>query len=164
MSALHNRTSVAYDLSLFDTSKRKEQATPEKKPELKIATSSVAKAGKPIAVVLAGAVFLTVFIMFLYSKATLSEVNVRINEQTTALQNAQVINEALSNQLNGSVSLENVEQYAENELGMTKISASQERYVEMNTGTMTETAKSDDGNVFVAIQNWFNGILEYLGF
>ena len=34
MTTPHNRTSAAYDLSLFDTSaKRKEHNTPEKKPE-----------------------------------------------------------------------------------------------------------------------------------
>ena len=30
MTTPHNRTSTAYDMSLFDTSKRKEQQTPEK--------------------------------------------------------------------------------------------------------------------------------------
>lgn len=164
MTTPHNRTSTAYDMSLFDTSKRKEQQIPEKKPELKIAASSVAKAGKPVVVAVIAAVFLAVFVMFLYSKATLSEVNLRISNATQALQSAQNINTALNNQLSGSVSLDNVEQYAVNELGMQKISSAQEKYVEMNTGTMTETAKSDDDNVFVGIQNWFNGILEYLGF
>lgn len=164
MTTPHNRTSTAYDMSLFDTAKRKEQQTPEKKPELKVATSSVAKTGKPVVVAVIGAVFLAVFIMFLYSKATLSEVNLKISNETQALSDAQSINTALSNQLSGSVSLENVEQYAVSELGMQKVSASQERYVEMNTGTMTETAKSNDDNIFVVIQDWFNGILEYLGF
>lgn len=165
MTTPHNRTSVAYDLSLFDTSaKRKEQQTPEKKPELRVATSSVAKAGKPVALVIIAAVTLTVFIMFLYSKATLSEINLRISNETQTLQSVQNINTALSNQLSGSVSLDNVEQYAVNELGMQKINTSQERYVEMNTGTMTETAEKNGDNIFVDIQDWFNGILEYLGF
>lgn len=164
MTTPHNRTSTAYDMSLFDTAKRKEQQTPEKKPELKVATSSVAKTGKPVVVAVIGAVFLAVFIMFLYSKATLSEVNLKISNETQALSDAQSINTALSNQLSGSVSLENVEQYAVSKLGMQKVSASQERYVEMNTGTMTETAKNNDDNIFVVIQDWFNGILEYLGF
>ena len=145
-------------------SKRKEQQTPEKKPELKVATSSVAKSGRPVAVAVIGAVFLAVFVMFLYSKAALSEVNLKISNETQALSDAQSINTALSNQLSGSVSLENVEQYAVSELGMQKVSASQERYVEMNTGNMTETAKNDNDNIFVTVQDWFNGILEYLGF
>ena len=127
MTTPHNRTSTAYDMSLFDTAKRKEQQTPEKKPELKVATSSVAKTGKPVVVAVIGAVFLAVFIMFLYSKATLSEVNLKISNETQALSDAQSINTALSNQLSGSVSLENVEQYAVSELGMQKVSASQER-------------------------------------
>lgn len=164
MTTPHNRTSTAYDMSLLDTSKRKEQQIPEKKPELKVATSSVAKSGRPVAVAVIGAVFLAVFVMFLYSKAALSEVNLKISNETQALSDAQSINTALSNQLSGSVSLENVEQYAVSELGMQKVSASQERYVEMNTGNMTETAKNDNGNIFVAVQDWFNGILEYLGF
>ncbi|MFR4023940.1 MAG: hypothetical protein ACLTZI_13870 [[Eubacterium] siraeum] len=151
-------------MSLFDTSKEKEQQTPEKKPELKVATSSVAKSGRPVAVAVIGAVFLAVFVMFLYSKAALSEVNLKISNETQALSDAQSINTALSNQLSGSVSLENVEQYAVSELGMQKVSASQERYVEMNTGNMTETAKNDNDNIFVTVQDWFNGILEYLGF
>ena len=151
-------------MSLFDTSKRKEQQTPKKKPELKVATSSVAKSGRPVAVAVIGAVFLAVFVMFLYSKAALSEVNLKISNETQALSDAQSINTALSNQLSGSVSLENVEQYAVSELGMQKVSASQERYVEMNTGNMTETAKNDNDNIFVTVQDWFNGILEYLGF
>lgn len=164
MTTPHNRTSTAYDMCLFDTSKRKEQQTPEKKPELKVATSSVAKSGRPVAVAVIGAVFLAVFVMFLYSKAALSEVNLKISNETQALSDAQSINTALSNQLSGSVSLENVEQYAVSELGMQKVSASQERYVEMNTGNMTETAKNDNDNIFVTVQDWFNGILEYLGF
>ena len=164
MTTPQNRTSTAYDMYLLETSKRKEQQIPEKKPELKVATSSVAKSGRPVAVAVIGAVFLAVFVMFLYSKAALSEVNLKISNETQALSDAQSINTALSNQLSGSVSLENVEQYAVSELGMQKVSASQERYVEMNTGNMTETAKNDNGNIFVAVQDWFNGILEYLGF
>lgn len=144
--------------------KEKNIILPKKKPELKVATSSVAKAGKPVALVVIAAVTLTVFIMFLYSKATLSEVNLRISNETQALQSAQNINTALNNQLSGSVSLDNVEQYAVSKLGMQKINASQERYVEMNTGTMTESAEKNSDNIFVDIQNWFNGILEYLGF
>ena len=165
MTVPHNRTSTAYDLSLFDTSARKkEEPRAEKAPELKVATSSAAKAGRPVVLAVIAAVFLTVFVLFLYSKATLSELNLRIANETEALRSAQSINTALNNQLSGSVSLDNVEQYAVNNLGMQKINASQEKYVEMNTGTMTEKAGDENGNIFVGIMDWFNGILEYLGF
>ena len=165
MTVPHNRTSTAYDLSLFDTSARKkEEPRAEKAPELKVATSSAAKAGRPVVLAVIAAVFLTSFVLLLYSKATLSELNLRIANETEVLRSAQSINTALNNQLSGSVSLDNVEQYAVNNLGMQKINASQEKYVEMNTGTMTEKAGDENGNIFVGIRDWFNGILEYLGF
>ena len=164
MQVPHNKTSAAYDLSLFDTAQRKEQPQKAEKPELKMVESSAAKAGKPVALVLIAGLFLAVFIMFLYSKATLSELNLKINSETQALENAQSINTALTAQLSGSVSIENVEQYAQEELGMQKINSAQERYVEMNTGTMTETASDTEENIFVVIQNWFGDVLEYLGF
>ncbi len=164
MQVPHNKTSAAYDLALFDTAQRKEQPQKAEKPELKMVESSAAKAGKPVALVLIAGLFLAVFIMFLYSKATLSELNLKINSETQALENAQSINTALTAQLSGSVSIENVEQYAQEELGMQKINSAQERYVEMNTGTMTETASDTEENIFVVIQNWFGDVLEYLGF
>lgn len=151
-------------MSLFDTSVRKEQPKEQKAPELKMVTVSAAKVGKPVVIILIAAVFLAVFTMFLYSKAMLSELNLRISNQTQALQEAQSINTALNAQLQGSVSLDNVEQYAQNELGMQKVNASQEKYVEMNTGTMTEAAEQEEENIFVSIQNRFTDIMEYLGF
>ena len=52
--------------------------------------------------------------------AVLIEVNLKISNETQALSDAQSINTALSNQLSGSVSLENVEQYAVSELGIPR--------------------------------------------
>ena len=89
MQVPHNKTSAAYDLALFDTAQRKEQPQKAEKPELKMVESSAAKAGKPVALVLIAGLFLAVFIMFLYSKATLSELNLKINSETQALENAQ---------------------------------------------------------------------------
>ncbi len=168
MPTPYNKTSTAYDLSLFDTAQRKErkpEPKPEEyKPELKMVQTSAAKVGRPIAVILTAGLFLAVFIMFLYSKAQLSEVNLKVSEETAAYESAQMLNGQLKSELNGSVSIDNVEEYALKELGMQKVNASQERYAEMNIGVMTETAESEDENIFVSIFNWFGGVLEYLGF
>ncbi|MCH5324532.1 MAG: hypothetical protein J1E39_04890 [Eubacterium sp.] len=168
MPTPYNRTSVAYDLSLFDTAQRKERKTEQPveqpKPELKIAQASAAKVGRPLAVILIAGLFLAVFTMFLYSKAQLSEINLKIAEETNAYESAQMLNGQLQNELNGSVSIDNVEDYALNKMGMQKVNASQERYIEMSTGALTETAKAEDENIFVSIFNWFGDVLEYLGF
>lgn len=171
MATPYNRTSTAYDLSLFDTAQRKEHKTEQQirqtekpRPELKIAQASASKVGRPMVVILIAGLFLAVFTMFLYSKAQLSEINLKIAEETAEYESAQVLNGQLQNELNGLVSIDNVEDYALNQLGMQKINSSQERYIEMNTGVLTETAKTEDENIFVSIFNWFGDVLEYLGF
>ncbi len=164
----YTRQSTAYDFSLFDTAQRKErpqkQEEEQPKPELKMVQASAAKAGRPIAVIFIAALFLAVFIMFLYSKAQLSEINLKVSEESAAYEQAQILNTQLQNELNGSVSIDNVEEYAVKQLGMQKVNNSQEKYVEMNTGAMTETAKEDDKNIFEVIFDWCSDALEYLGF
>lgn len=164
MQNTYNKTSAAYDFALFETSPEKELPEKKEQAELKIVQASVSKTGKPVLIWVSAVFVFILFFMFIYSKAMLSEVNLRISNETQALQEAQSVNNALSAQLSGSVSLDNVEEYAQKELGMQKINAAQEKYIEMNTGTMTETAKTENENIFVGISNWFNGILEYLGF
>ena len=56
-----------------------------------------------------------------------------------------------------------VEEYAEDVLGLQKTQKSQIKYIRMNTESMTEVAE-EGTNVFVSIKDWFDGILEYLGF
>ncbi len=165
----YNKASTAYDLSLFDTALRKEKKADQPqedkpKPELKIVEASASKMGRPIAVILTAGLFLAVFIMFLYSKAQLSEINLKVSEETAAYESAQMLNGQLQNELNGSVSIDKVEDHAVKEMGMQKVTASQEKYMEMNTGEMTETAAEEEDNIFVAIFNWFGDVLEYLGF
>lgn len=155
---------MAYNFAMFETSPKKEQPKQQAAPEIKVAKASASKSGKPVMLVLVSAFVLAVFMLFVYNKAQLSELNLRIANETEALSQAQTINTALTAQLDRTVTLDNVEEYAQKELGMQKVNSAQEKYVEMNTGTMTEAAVNEDGNIFVSIQNWFDGVLEYLGF
>ncbi len=161
----YNRESTAYDFSLFDTSVRKSQPVeePKKAPEVEVVSLSAAKRGNPALIIAVSLVFAAIVMMFMYSKATLSEVSLNVGLKTDELAKVQMINDELSAQLGNSVTLESVEDFAENELGMQKALSSQEQYVEMNTGAMTENTADDSGDIFVGIQNWVNDILEYLG-
>lgn len=160
----------AYRFDLFETSPRKEQeqVRPEQEvkvtPELKVAVTSPAKSGKPIIIGIIFALVFAVFFMYIYSMGKMNEVNERINAANAQLEEAQAINQTLQTQLAGSVSLDNVEKYAEQELGMQKINPSQEKYVEMQFGSMSECAEDDSGDIFVTIRNWFDSVLVYLGF
>lgn len=160
-----NKTSAAYNFAMFETSpKKQQQQQTAKAPVMRVSRSSPAKSGRPFAVAIFCALTLAVMMMFIYNKAQISEINLRINSETAALEQAQSVNTELVAQLSGSVTLDTVEQYAASELKMQKINSSQEKYVEMSTGTMTEAAENDDDNILAAIQRWFDGIGEYLGF
>lgn len=161
MQLPNTSSSTAYDFSLFETVEKQQKKTVE---PIKLAPVSVAKTGVPLKVILMIAMVLGVCLMFLYSKVVLSELTTKISEETTALQSALSINSALQSELDAEVATKNVEDYAINELGLQKVLSTQEEYVNVNLGDMTEVAQKDDGNLFVAVKDWFEGILEYLGF
>ena len=164
MENLYNKTSTAYDFSLFDTSLRKPQVKTEEKPELEVVTVSASKKGKPVKIAVVAALFGILLMAFILCKAAISEANLNISLRQNVLQETQAINAGLVAELNGSVSLDQVEQYAVNELGMQKVVHAQEKYVEMDTGAMTENAEETNNNIFISISNWFNDVVEYLGF
>ncbi len=164
MENSYNRTSTAYDFSLFDTSLRKPQVKTEEKPELQVVTVSAAKKGRPVAIAVVAALFGILLMAFIFCKAAVSEANLNVSLRQNVLEETKAMNAALSAELNGSVSLEQVEQYAKDELGMQKVVNAQEKYVEMDTGALIETKKDTDDNIFVGISKWFRGVAEYLGF
>lgn len=164
MENSYNRTSTAYDFSLFDTSLRKPQAKTENKPELEVVSVSAAKKGRPVVVAVVAAMFGVLLMAFILCKAAVSEVNLNVSLRQNVLNETKAINSALVAELNGSVSLDQVEQYAKNELGMQKVVHAQEKYVEMDTGAMAENAASDNGGLISGISNWFRDVVEYLGF
>lgn len=164
MENSYNRTSTAYDFSLFDTSLRKPQVKTEEKPELQVVTVSAAKKGRPVVIAVVAALFGILLMAFVLCKAAVSEANLNVSIRQNVLEETKAINAALNAELNESVSLDQVEQYAKNELGMQKIAHAQEKYVEMDTGAMTENAEDTSGNIFLGISNWFQDVVEYLGF
>lgn len=161
-----NKTSSAYNFAMFEASPQKQEPkkVEVKAPELKVAKASAVKNGKPLVIVLMCSLVLAVFMMYIYNRAQVSEINLRISQEAQALEDAQTINTALNAQLSGSVTLDNVEQVAQQELKMQKVNASQEKYIEMSTGTLTEAAQDNENDIFATIQRWFQSITEYLGF
>lgn len=163
MKEAYNRTSAAYDLALFDTTLRRPKEETTKAPELEVVTVSAAKKGNPVAIIIVAAMFTILFMAFIICKAALSEVNLNVSLRQNVLDETKATNTAITAELNGSVSLEQVEQYAVDELGMQKVVHAQEQYVEMDTGAMTEKTEDNDGGFLFGIGEWINGIVEYLG-
>ena len=86
-----------------------------------------------------------------------------ISETKNAIEQTERENIRLQSVLDGMYTLDNVEKMASEQLGLQKTQSSQITYITLNTEDMTEVAK-EDSNIFISITNWFNNILEFLGF
>ncbi len=60
----------------------------------------------------------------------------------------------------GKTSNKNIQEYAENVLGMQKINPSQVEYVRIQTEDVVEIPAEED-NLFVKVKNWFRSVVEY---
>ena len=157
-------SNVAYDLSRFDT-EYQAQIKPKKEsaPEIKVHEKAAARNGNWFKMLIVTACATFFAIALLISKATISELATKINEQEAQLAYAQSENVRLQANLDNMVTLNKVDQSAVNELGLQKTQKTQVRYIEGSTETLSEVAEVEN-NFFVSINEWFNGILEYLGF
>lgn len=161
---------LAYDLSLFETDeeleKKKREREKQRKERASIAMNAKKSVGRNGNVVMAIAAALFVAITafaLLYSKVQISEYTAAISETKNDIELAERENVRLKAELDSMYTLDNVEKIASEDLGLQKTQSSQISFITLNTEDMTEVAETDS-NVFVSIQNWFNSILEYLGF
>ena len=163
----NDNSNLAYDLSLFDVDEeleRKKAKKREEKAAIKMTDKkAVSRNGNVFAALVAVSCAAIVAFSILYSKVQLSDYTSMISETKTQLEQAERENLRLNAELDSMVTLDNVEQIASEELGLQKTENSQISFVSLNTEEMTEVAE-EDSNTFISIRNWFNEILEYLGF
>ena len=166
----NDNSNLAYDLSLFETDeelerkKRERQKQREEKAAIGITQKkSIGRNGSTVAAFAAAASAAILAFGVLYSKVQISEYTAMISDTKNEIELAERENVRLNAQLDSMYTLDNVEKIASQDLGLQKTQSSQITFITLNTEDMTEVAKPDD-NIFVSIQNWFNGILEYLGF
>ena len=166
----NDNTNLAYDLSLFDTDeeteRRRKQREEKKKESAKIKLSekkSIGRNGSAVAALAAVSFVAVIAFALLYSKVQISDYTSMISETKNAIEQTERENIRLQSVLDGMYTLDNVEKMASEQLGLQKTQSSQITYITLNTEDMTEVAK-EDSNIFISITNWFNNILEFLGF
>ena len=166
----NDNSNLAYDLSLFETDedlerkKRERQKQREEQAKIKITDKkSIGRNGSAIAALAVVAFAAIVAFSLLWSKVQISEYTSKISETKNEIELAERENIRLNAELDSMYTLDNVENIASQELGLQKTQSSQITFITLNTEDMTEVAESDP-NIFVSIKNWFNGILDYLGF
>lgn len=140
--------------------KKKKKTVFEAKAEMRAAALRSFKA-------LAVAVFLlSMFAALLFSKLKVDELDRKINRTQTQLTAAQAENVKLNMKLDSMISLEKVEDYAQNTLGMVKVENYQIEYIDLsgedrvNISGGKQTSKSDSNQSEKTI---FTKLLEYIG-
>ncbi len=166
----NDNSNLAYDLSLFETDeeleqkKRERQKQRQQKAAIGITQKkSIGRNGSVIAAFAIAAFTAVIAFSLLYSKVQISDYTTMISEAKNELELAERENIRLNAELDSMYTLDNVEKIASQDLGLQKTQSSQIQFITLNTEEMTEVAPPDE-NIFVSIQNWFNSILDYLGF
>ncbi len=159
-----DKSNLAYDLSYFET-REKTQAKEEKKAEIKVLDPNRAKSGSALKCLVLAAVAMCLLFAFLGSKVALTEVNNAIIADKNALAEAQAETQRLQTVLDSKLTLKNIEEQAQAELGLEKIARNQIEYLAVESESLIEINPDVvESNSVVEIQNWFDDILEYLGF
>ena len=147
------RGNLAYDFSVYEPKPKQQEA---KQPQIRVKKS--AKGILLTAVVVLGMMF-----AMLYGKVETNRLfgeTAKLQEQLKALEAENV---ALAAEYESRTSLKNVEEYAQNTLGLKKLDKSQIEYVAFEGNTVIEVVEMEKKNIFVIIRNWFANIYEYLG-
>lgn len=177
----YNSKNAAYDLSLFDDEsiytdgtaapkREKESIHKKNKKENRIKTNKVVKLPEnelnkirrrkhnPIKLVLgsvAGAAAALVVGIIIVGQVQLTELNAQIVDAQDTLANAQSIYTENEMKLEAGLSGSAIEEYAENNLGMTKATNAQKEFVSLSGGDKAEVFSQSDENIFT---QFFNSI------
>lgn len=121
---------------------------------------SETKLGSVISIVLISALAAVLLGTVIYSldrRNTMYSMVAALNEE---LNLAQAENVRLQTELESKISAKNVEDYAENVLGMKKIDSSQIKYIKIQTDDVVTIPEQDEG-LLAKVKKFFNRCVEY---
>ncbi len=97
----------------------------------------------------------------LYSNVQQLQISNEITAKQKELTDLQSENVRMQSVIAGKTSNKNIQEYAENTLGMRVIDASQIEYVQIQTSDVVEIPEAEQ-NFFVKAKVWFDDFVEYL--
>lgn len=166
--AYENRN-AAYDLSLFDETasaaplpKRDEEAERVKAPKKKVGKKIITlpeegihknrqRRHNPLKVALGtvgGAAVAMIIATIIIGQVRITELNQEIITAKETLSNSQSIYTQTEMSLQAKLSSSDIEKYAENQLGLTKASSTQQEFVSLSGGDKAEVTSPESENLF----------------
>lgn len=161
-------TNLAYDLSVYEPKPVKKQEAAVQaavQPVIQVKTNPNADRLRVnmLKLVVYACAIVALIGAVLYGKVETNRLFNEISSLQSDLSALQSENIALAAKYESATSLKNVEDYAENVLGLQKLDKAQIEYVELESDTVIEIIETENKNVFVIIKNWFADVCEYLG-
>ncbi len=163
--ALHNE---AYDFSMFEPKRREREASQTSKkniivlPEKELQKNSRPKLHpfKMLSRFFCLALILGALGTLVYGQVRLTELTEEINVASQTLAEGQSLHTQLQMKTNAQLSLDDVEEYARNTLGMRPAEQGQVEYIVLSEGDAGEVLISgQEENVFSAIWHWLEDLL-----
>lgn len=161
-----NNGSEAYDFGLFEP-KRQQEAPRKKDNIIKLPKEKLEENRRvrinPVRAVsgfLAMAVIVGIVGTIIYGQVQLTELTEQINRQNTVLTESQSVYTQLKMKSDSQLSLQAVESYAKDKLGMKKMEQSQVRPISLSSGDKSEVVRQDAGKGWLS--SLWNSVVEFL--
>lgn len=126
-----DRMNVAYDLSFYEMEQERQIARKAKKENVLIKAQTKFSLGRKIANIISVAALLTLIIAVVATNAAITTASTEIADVQEEIVLLQSEKSYLDFTLESRMTLDQIESYAENQLGMVKMDASQKKYVEL---------------------------------
>ncbi len=164
-----DNSNLAYDLSRFDTTERerreRQRRAEEKARAIRLAPANkVSTSGSKFKIIMVSLMMFAALFAVNYYNTKKDDAARMVAQQEQLLAAAQDDNELLQSKLDSRANIGYIEQYASEKLGMTKVSASQKKYISVNTEDLIEIDNDDSEGLLGTIKRGFSAFLEYIGF
>ncbi len=167
-----DRTNLAYDLSLYENTARRQQVEREdrerdrerREREIKLKKHSVSRSGSKLKLVMFAAVVFAALWAVNVQNTRVDDIARKVDDQKQLLAELQDENSLLQGRLDTKANIGYIEEYAASQLGMAKVTNSQINYLDVNTESLIEVTPEGGGGFFGAVADWFGDLLEYIGF
>ncbi len=137
----------------------KRSGSSEEKPRIRVRHTQ-ARSGSVINIILISAIAALLLGSVIYTLDRRNTMYNRVSAKNQELNLAEAENVRLQSMLESEMSAKNVEDYAENVLGMQKIDSSQIQYIKIQTGDVVSIPEKEDGPG-AKIKEFFDRCVEY---
>ncbi len=128
-----DRMNVAYDLSFYEMEQERQIARKEKKESVLIKAQTKFSLGRKIANIISAAALLALIIAVIATNAAITTTSTQIADIEDEIVLLASEKSYLEFTLESRMTLDQIESYAENQLGMVKMDSSQKKYVELES-------------------------------